>query len=265
MINNDYRDVARDFLRLCGIAEERPGIARLGRLAREFGRLPYENFSKIVRAAEFEGMRRIRTPEIVLADHLDLGTGGTCFSLTHFFRQVLAFSGFDADPVLCDRSYGPDTHCALIVRMGGARFLVDPGYLMQEPIEIPESGESTQHGPWGRLILKRLGDSRQFVLLSERDGAHKVRYRLRDEAVSDESFLARWVDSFGWSMMRHMCASRQTQDGQLYMRDGRLRRLREGEKRQVRLDSGFADEVERVFGIDRSLVSMAHDALKGPR
>ncbi|MFA4973210.1 MAG: arylamine N-acetyltransferase [bacterium] len=266
MIRGDYSDTAREFLRLVGAREAGADLAHLAALAHEFARLPYENFTKVLRAAEFSDFEeRIRTPEIVLKDHLELGAGGTCFSLTHFFRQVLSFSGFDIYPVLCDRSYGADTHCALVVRMGRDKFLVDPGYLMQEPLLIPESGESVQRGQLGAQRLVRLGASSQLMLISERDGARKIRYRLRDQPVSDEVFRGRWMDSFDWPMMRHLCVSRLTGEGQLYMRDGRMRLVREGEKNHVRLDAGFAAEVERSFGIDRRLVSMAHDAWKGLR
>ncbi|MBN1282332.1 MAG: arylamine N-acetyltransferase [Proteobacteria bacterium] len=262
VIRGDCREVAGEFARLCGVRQGMPDLALLRTLTREFGRLPYENFTKVLRAAGHEDpLQRLRTPEVVLSEHLERGAGGTCFSLTHFFRRVLEFFGFDAAPVLCDRSYGPGTHCALIVRAGCARFLVDPGYLMQEPIEIPEHGASLQRGLQGALTLTRLGRSSQLLLISESEGGKKIRYRLRDRPVSDEEFLARWIDSFEWPMMRHLCVSRQTAEGQLYMRDGRVRRVRGGDRNQVRLGSDFAEEVERAFGVDRRLVSMARDAL----
>ena len=70
-----------------------------------------------------------------------------------------------------------------------------------------------------------------------------------------------WVESFDWAMMRHLCASRQAEQGQVYMRDGRMRRVRAGRGGQVRIDSNFAQEIERNFGISRRLVELARDSL----
>ena len=259
----DYSDVARDFLRLVGIAPLRPDLAYLTKLARAFSRLPYENFTKIIRAGEVEDPKeRPRMPDLVFADHVDLGTGGTCFSLTHFFRTVLEFAGFEADPVMCDRSYGPNTHCALIVPLGRERFLVDPGYLMEKPLAVPKEGESVQRGDTSTIRLRRLGRSNQLILITERKGASKLRYRLRDVPVGEDLFHELWVDSFDWAMMRHLTASKRIGEGQLFMRDGMLRLVNGTRKSQDRIGKGFSNEIERSFGIDGRIVSVAEDAVR---
>ncbi len=258
----DYSDVARDFLRIAGVVPARPDLPYLARLARAFGRLPYENLTKILRAATYEEPdNRLRTPDIVLADHLDLGAGGTCFSLTNFFEQVLRFAGFDAAPVLCDRSYGAETHCALIVNAEGRRYLVDPGYLIEAPIEIPARGESVQQGSSCTVRLRRLGESSQLMLITENSGKAKVRYRMRDLPATPQRFLDRWIDSFDWAMMRHMCVSRNEADGLLFMRDGAVRKIVGSDERRGRIDDSFANEVQRTFGIDARVVSMAREAV----
>ncbi len=254
--------VARGFLRLAGVVLTRPDLGMLTRLTRAFGRLPYENFTKIIRAAEHARLEdRLRLPQIVLADHLGLGAGGTCFSLTQFFREVLAHAGFESSPVLCDRSYGPETHCALIVPIGRERFLVDPGYLMEAPIPIPQRGESVQRGTAGIVTLQRLGESRQLLLITEAGGKRRIRYRMRDEPSTEERFDERWADSFGWAMMRHLCVSRNADGGQIYLRDGLLRRIRREDTDQGRVKARFEQEVERLFGIDPRIVSRAREAV----
>lgn len=263
MVLMDYSDVARDFLKLAGIAEARPGATPLGRLAHSFGRLPYENLTKILRAAEYPDTNsRLRMPDIILSDHLDFGAGGTCFSLTNFFEHILKFSGYETSTVLCDRSYGPATHCALIVKINNQRFLVDPGYLMSDPILIPQRGESIQRQGTGIVRLVRLGESSQIILATECNGKKKIRYRFRDISVSRDQFRARWIDSFDWAMMRHMCVSKNINDGQLYMRDGLMRAIKSDHNAQERIKNRFADEIEKVFGIDRRITGLAHDAVK---
>lgn len=253
--------VAKEFFRLAGVVLTRPDLGMLTRLTRAFGRLPYENFTKVLRAAEHADLEhRLRLPEIVFADHLEFGAGGTCFSLTQFFREVLFHTGFEARPVLCDRSYGPETHCALIVPIGRERFLVDPGYLMEAPILIPSSGRSQQRSAAGTVELQRLGESRQLLLITEQGGKRRIRYRMRDEPSPEERFQKRWADSFDWAMMRHLCVSRNAEGGQLYLRDGMLRRIRPGDNDQERVNARFEQEVERLFGIDPRIVARAREA-----
>lgn len=259
----DYDDVARDFLKLAGIIPLRPGLDYLRKLSRAFARLPYENLTKVIRAGEIEDPdERPRMPDLVLAEHVDLGSGGTCFSLTHFFRTVLEFAGFAPRPVMCDRSYGPNTHCALIVPLGGERYLVDPGYLMEEPLLVPPFGESVYSGKTRTVRLLRLGLSSQLLLMTERGGKRKLRYRMRDAPISDVRFRELWIDSFGWAMMRHLCVSRLTDEGQLYMRDGMMRLVDGKRKSQDRIATRFSSEVEKAFHIDRRIVSLAEDAVR---
>jgi arylamine N-acetyltransferase len=263
MQTQDFGDVARDFLRLAGIAPAKPDLAYLAKLARAFSILPYENLTKIVRAGEIaDPEHKPRMPDVVFSDHLDLGAGGTCFSLTHFFRTVLAFAGYyDAQPVMCDRSYGPDTHCALIVKLGSERYLVDPGYLMEEPLLVPRQGESVQKGKSSTVRLQRLGQTSQLILITERDGKRRIRYRLKESVVSDERFRSFWIDSFDWAMMRHLCVSRQTPEGQIFMRDGMMRLVGGARKQQDRIGAGFAGELERAFGIHPRITMRAEDAV----
>lgn len=263
MQNSLEMSVARDFLRLARIVLTRPDRELLAKLTRAFGRLPYENFTKVLRAAEYQSLeQRLRTPEIVLEDHVALGAGGTCFSLTNFFRAVLHHAGFVADPVLCDRSYGPETHCALMVPLEGSLYLVDPGYLLEEPLLIPDRGESVQRTATGTVQLRRLGESRQLLLITNQGGKRRIRYRMRDIPSSEERFRARWVDSFDWAMMRHLCISRVTEQGQLYVRDQALRMIRPEGVGTASVRTSFEHEVERHFGIDPRIVAQAREAVQ---
>lgn len=257
MFGGNYSDVAKDFLRLLKLKTARPDLVSLEVLMKAFSRFPYENFTKIVRAREFEGDNRMRLPDIVLCDHIDLGAGGTCFSLTYFFEQVLKFFGYDVYPVLCDRSYGPDTHSALIAKIGELRYLVDPGYLMDAPLFIPPEGETKLSSKISATRLLRLGTSSQLLLFSERGDKSKLRYRMRDTPVTPEIFKKRWLDSFEWAMMRHPCISRITADGQIFMRDGVMRKNEKDFSYQEIIKNTFAEKVSKAFGIESRIVDRA--------
>lgn len=255
MFANNYDTTARDFLGLVKLKNTRPDLSLLTGLMRAFGRLPYENLTKIIRAHEYSNIEsRIRTPDIVFGDHVDLGAGGTCFSLTYFFEQVLKFSGFDIYTVLCDRSYGAATHCALVARLGGEKYLVDPGYLMGAPVIIPPRGEAVclpagwQAGnvPPSRTGIIKLGETNQVLLFTERGGKTKLRYRFRDAPAPFETFKKRWIDSFDWAMMRHPCVSQNFGDRQL----------------NIRARKNIPITVSKTFGIDKRIVDAANDCVK---
>ncbi|MBT3182202.1 MAG: arylamine N-acetyltransferase [Deltaproteobacteria bacterium] len=263
MIDESYSDTVKDFLKLIGVRPNRPDLKWLTLLAKSFHRMPYENLTKIIRLHEIaDPALRPRMPEVVIADHLDLGAGGTCFSLTYFFEQILSEVGYKLYTVLCDRSYGPDTHCALIVEVDDSKYLVDPGYLMEAPLIVPPFGSSVQNGKSSVVALSRLGGTSQLLLSTKSAGRSRLRYRLKDEPVSKDLFFEKWIDSFSWSMMRHMSASIQTEGGLLFMRDGELRRNTTDSKSQRVIKSHLNDEVEATFGIKGRLVSDADDCLK---
>lgn len=258
MAVDQHREVVKDFLRLVRIDPPRPSVEALGELVRAFMRFPYENLTKIIRADE-EGdpIRRMRMPEIVLGDHVDLGAGGTCFSLTYFFKQVLTRCGYPCQPVFCDRSYGPDTHCAIIAHIDGARYLVDPGYLLEHPVELPRIGSAGLDASLNRTTVTRLGETSQYILATNQGGRDVIRYRLKDVAVSEEEFRHRWIDSFAWAQMRHLCITRLERNGHIYLRDAHLKHSTPEKRSREKIERDFERVVQRTFGIDESIVLRA--------
>ncbi len=65
-----------------------------------------------------------------------MGSGGTCFSLTATLLALVRSLGLRAEPILADRPYGERTHSGLIVWIDDRAHLVDPGYLLTEPIPL---------------------------------------------------------------------------------------------------------------------------------
>jgi arylamine N-acetyltransferase len=121
-------DDPHDIARAVALFEERYGatprhadLVVLTELLARFAHLPYENLSKILAwangaAAPTEARRG---PRRVMEDHLALGTGGTCFSLTDLLRCLAGASGFRCYPVMAHMRHGANIHCALRVEAGG--------------------------------------------------------------------------------------------------------------------------------------------------
>src|SRR5262245_60526200 len=129
--------VLHQFLKHFQIAAKPDSSRMLIEIGEAYSRLPYENLSKIIRYAESGSPFSAReSPQEVVLGHIQSGTGGTCFSLTAALLYLVRSLGFQAEPILADRSYGADTHCALLVWMDGQPHLVDPGFLIFRPIAV---------------------------------------------------------------------------------------------------------------------------------
>ena len=75
------------FLDYYAIKTQSPGLEFLQSILRHFSKLPYENVSKIIKLnRDFLSPEHIRLPEEVFDDHARFHLGGTCFSLTFFYR-----------------------------------------------------------------------------------------------------------------------------------------------------------------------------------
>ncbi|HLW67186.1 MAG TPA: hypothetical protein VKS79_17870 [Gemmataceae bacterium] len=117
------------FLRAFDINKAGAPLDVLERVGHAFARLPYENLTKIIRQAETGNTAEARRiPSEVLADHLQFGAGGTCFSLTATLLYLVRALGFEAQPILADRPYGTNTHCALLVWIVGEPHLLDQAF-----------------------------------------------------------------------------------------------------------------------------------------
>jgi arylamine N-acetyltransferase len=239
------------FLDHWGIRPEQGDRALLHRLGQAFAALPYENLTKLIKKHRLPpGPARRRLPAEVLADHLEQGTGGTCFALIELFAAVLGDLGYRCRPVLCDTRRRADSHCALLVHLDGGPTLLDPGYLVHEPLPLPGPGQTCQRGAVSLAADPRGG----FELVSY--GVR--RYRLKLEAVSPRRFVALWDSSFDWTMMNgvHVCAARES--GYAYLHGSKLRLQSSVGKQTLNLRGDEVQQIARRFGIAPGVVEQAY-------
>lgn len=207
--------------------------------------VPYENLTKLLADEER------RSEEQVARDHLEHGTGGTCFSLVRLFLSLARRLDLNAQPILADRSYGPNTHCAAVIYTDEGRILADPGFLIYQPVDL--DGEQTIELPHTSLRLSEEG--KVFTVFP--NGHEKFRYELHDESVSDDEFQDLWMSSFDWDMMDQLVVNRLIEDAHLYLRDTYLHENRRHQHEQTELEPHqLVDRIERM-GIDRSIAEAA--------
>jgi arylamine N-acetyltransferase len=233
-----------------------------------FSKIPYENLSKIVRTHGSGGGTPKESPEDVIEGFISRGTGGTCFPLTRTLVFLLNSLGYEACPILADRRYGTDTHCAVIFRAHDRAWqLLDPGYLIHSPCPIPNAGSTPLELPVRpiRLELSTCGSRVDlFTLRAKERGILEVCYRLMYKLtpVDEPDFNRAWDRSFSWEMMQYPVVSALVGETQLYLQKSSLLvRSRTDSTRVQLLPEQITDELGRAFGIDASVIRAAYAAL----
>jgi len=235
----------------------RPGadFETLNRAVQHFSRLPYENVSKILKSAHPGAEDPRRLPVEVLNDHIDSGFGGTCFSLTAFMESTLGLLGFDTMRFLADTPQGGDMHAAVLIPLGDTLWLVDPGYLVHQPVAVPKvPGNDSIHG---NITVRRLSRDQGALLTRESDGSEKLRYTFKLEGDDPETFRQRWLDSFQWSSARSLILSKRDQNGLTFMHNKHLRLIGEDQVKKENLGGRIGLRAHQVFGLPQEKVEEA--------
>jgi arylamine N-acetyltransferase len=237
-------------------------FAQLKNIAEAFACLPYENITKILKDANSTSVRgKLRKEEEVIEDHLRWNTGGTCFSLCNALNAILKNSGFDPFIAMGDMHYGDNIHCAVIVPLNGRHYLIDPGYLLHDPIVLPEIANETRHKTNMNTVVMRREDETTFSLYTIESSQLKWRYRLHAVPISDEEFERHWIHSFSLNSMEHVTLSRMTPNGRLYFRKGRLDQVSESQRIRTDFQESAAHELSEIFGLPADLICNARDVV----
>lgn len=246
-----------------GLRPEPENSTVLEAVARAFARIPYENLTKIIRSAEAGAESVERLPYDVVSEHVKLGSGGTCFSLTAALLHLVRALGWRAEPILADRHYGPDTHCALLVWVNGQPHLLDPGYLIVRPVPILGSGSETKiENGFNEVILTPQSDER-LELWTAQAGSRSRRLTFKTTPADSAQFLRAWRASFDWDMMRYPVLTRIIEGEHLYLQNRRWsRRGAHGvERAELELET-LPGRLAKDFGIAESVVRRALDILR---
>jgi arylamine N-acetyltransferase len=236
----------------------------LRRVVGAFATIPYENLTKIIRDEEAASPERARRhPAQVLSDHYALGAGGTCFSLTATLIHLLRALGYQSEPILADRHYGANTHCALLVRIEGKPHLLDPGYLIVEPVPLnPHVPRDVPHG-FNKLLLSPRPDGKKLDLYAVQRQSSTRRLTYKVEPVDAAEFLRAWDLSFGWDMMRYPLLTRVDGGRQLYLRANRYQvRSFDGVRSERISTELLVERIARDFCISPAVAARAISILE---
>lgn len=227
---------------------------------RELSALPYENLSKILAQAEGgKGERNLVLASDWLEKTRETGAGGTCFSLTWWLALRLQKHSIQGNFLMGDKGRTKNIHCALNITWQGRQYLLDPGYMIFEPLPIPKAGLIAE--AWvspNEIRLEDLPDLQVWRLWSGAKGDLKPRFDFRKAPVSEAEFLEHWEASFELPMMHYPVLNR-VMDGVQYYLQKRSLLIRSAEGGVMRkLGQEEMQEVLGVtFGIPKGLAQSA--------
>ena len=182
----------------------------------------------------------------------------TCFSLTAAFLHIVRSLGWRAEPILADRHYGENTHCALVVWVGGTPHLLDPGYLIVRPIALERQEETRVLTSFNEVILSPRDGGDRIELHTLQHGHRSHRLTFKAAPADPAEFLKAWDASFSWDMMRYPVLTRVVAGNHVYLQ-GRLLQVRgreNFERDEVALEE-LPRRVAREFGLDVGIVERA--------
>lgn len=236
----------------------------ISKLCAAFANMPYENLTKIIKTdAVISASSAKRLPDEVIRDYLHYGAGGTCFSLTAAFIALFNACGIEAHPILADRHYGVETHCALVFPQDAGLLLLDPGYLIHEPIPLPTLAPQTVTHGFNTLELVPQDAGQKVELFTVVNNSRKSRLTYKVNPVDGATFGRAWERSFAWEMMTYPVLTKQRHGVQQYLQGNQLR-IRDHTrttKHQLTPDQEY-DFISRTLGIHPTIIKKAFSIVR---
>lgn len=260
----NHNDSVRSFLDFFRLSTTNPGLHCLREILEHFARIPYENLSKIInlnKSPDWESPQ-IRLPEEVMEDHISYRLGGTCFSLTFFLQSILTSSGFSCYPVMADMRAGRNIHCCLIAVLDSVKCLVDPGYLLTQPMELNHKKPKLFRNEFAGLELRYNAANQRYNLFTFDKNEVKWRYRFQDRPVPPDEFLRHWLHSFGRNSMHGICLTKVMPGGLVFVNRSFMRETTFTGKRNYNIKRNYHSAIHKTFEIEKDLVEQAQVALQ---
>lgn len=227
-----------------------------------FSKFPYENLSKIISHCEETDMvRKLRLPLEVMEGYITDRLGGTCFSLTFFLYCILIHAGFSCYPVMADMKWAQNSHCVLILLYDGSKYLVDPGYLFNQQMELDPKKPRIYDSEFSGVELVYRENTHTYEVYTFNKTETKWRYRFQDQPCTLDKFLHFWVSSFYWNSMHGLCLTRAERGRLIYVHKNFMRESTYEQKTNYNIKKDYHQKIYEVFGIKPVIIEKALSAL----
>jgi len=181
---------------------------------------------------------------------------------------------------MADMRSGQNVHCLVVVREGGAKYIVDPGYALYEVMALPGCGAASDRAASESaasdrarervfcphaLVEIEAGEDGRYSLWTEDASGRKWRYRFTDRPAADAEFERHWLESFDKPTLRNICLTRMTSRGHIYLRKDFFKFTSPGAVEKRRVKACRERLVEEEFGIKAEWVEAAQRVLDRSR
>lgn len=234
-------------------------------LCERISHVTYENLTKIIRYAQAGNADNARKLDDSYENNLDSWMGGgTCFSLTWHLYQELRHMGYAPKLLMGDKRIEKNIHCALLLPIDSENFLLDPGYLIFEPLKIPEAIPFKKSQAFFPLVPNTVRLDLENGVLALYTGSirgpMKLRFEFDIRGVSPQEFQRHWSESFNREMMTYPVLNRldRKKGVQYYYQKGNLLiRDKNGSRLEQINPSNRVERLHEIFGIDRETIERA--------
>jgi arylamine N-acetyltransferase len=242
-------------LEALGLERRLPDGAFLGDLFDAFNRsVPFESASKIVRDADAAALsEKPRLPGLFWAEHLELGTGGTCFARVAAFAALAEAVGFRPAKILGGIT-GPRNHASCLFALDGRRWLADVGHPL--PVLLPLETHSFESAV-GSLELAVSGDSAVLRFSSGPEQGRVIAFDL--DPVSESGFHEAWEATFAKTSLFLREVVIRKPDGHRVLRffRGAVDVTDAHSLARIPLAEGRPAKLSAIFGIDEGVLARA--------
>ncbi len=247
-----------EILEALDLSRAEPGSGFLAAIFARFNaKVPFENASKIVRHSEVEDPeKKPRTPDVFWEDHLELGTGGTCFARVAAFDALLSGLGFRTRRTLGQVRQAGD-HAALFVETPEGETIADVGFPL--PALLPARSGRVET-PIGALAVAERAGQGGFAVDFEGgvpEGPRAI--SIGSATAPEEVFREHWLRTFrqGAPFLQDVALRRELGNRALAFSRGEVRVDDLHSRLRVPLPGPRAAALAALFGVDEALLGRA--------
>lgn len=221
--------------------------------------ITYENLSKIITYHDRKSSEQaMRLPDEFENDVDHYLGGGTCFSLTWYLHHRLQDLGYSTRLILGHKRKQRNVHCALVLEHNDSEFLLDPGYLIFDPLKLPTTDAIKEFFPlkpnWVELQKQELN----LLLFTGHLKQKHLRFSFDYLGCSESAFRKAWQDTFHFEMMEMPILNRLENEVQYYwQKDHLVVRTAEDSKIVTFPENEKIVQLSKIFKIDECLIEKA--------
>lgn len=256
-------ELTQRILTFLGVTAVAPSVAFLDRLIHAYARsVPWESAFRIVRRAEVgEPADCPRWPAQFWQQAMTRGAGGTCFESNYAYFALLRSLGFKGYLTINNMGETVGCHSAIVVRLGGQKWLVDAGFPIYVTLPISPHGVMHRPSPFLAYTVRPAGDGRYVV--EQAPHPRRQAFTLIDSPVPVPDYRARTVADYGVDglFLDRVIINKIIGDEAWRFNMGErpycLNRFEWGQRFDTVLDGDPAAAVAGHFGMDETTVQTA--------